>query len=39
MEKIQSKNFLNATGKIDYTLKNDYMFRMVLQESKNGRFV
>ncbi len=26
--------FQNATGKIDYTMTNDYMFRAVLQENK-----
>ena len=35
MNNIQNKMFQNATGKIDYTLMNDYMFRAVLQENKN----
>jgi len=34
MENIQQKTFQNATGKIDYTLTNDYMFRAVLQKNK-----
>lgn len=30
---IHAKTFQNATGKIDYTLTNDYMFRAVLQKN------
>ena len=33
MDKIKNTSFKNATGKIDYTLTNDYMFRAVLQEN------
>lgn len=35
MNNIQKNTFYNATGKIDYTLMNDYMFRAVLQENQN----
>ena len=35
MNNTQQKTFQNATGKIDYTLMNDYMFRAVMQENKN----
>ncbi|MBD5451985.1 MAG: Rpn family recombination-promoting nuclease/putative transposase [Lachnospiraceae bacterium] len=35
MNNNQQNTFQNATGKIDYTLMNDYMFRAVMQESKN----
>lgn len=35
MNNIQENTFYNATGKIDYTLMNDYMFRAVLQEHEN----
>ena len=34
MNNIPENTFQNATGKIDYTLMNDYMFRAVLQENK-----
>ncbi len=34
MNNISEKTFQNATGKIDYTLLNDYMFRAVLQENQ-----
>lgn len=34
MKNISENTFQNATGKIDYTLMNDYMFRAVLQENK-----
>jgi len=34
MKNTQKNTFQNATGKIDYTLMNDYMFRAVLQENK-----
>jgi conserved hypothetical protein (putative transposase or invertase) len=34
MRNIQENTFQNATGKIDYTLMNDYMFRAVLQENE-----
>ena len=34
MTNNQENTFQNATGKIDYTLMNDYMFRAVLQENK-----
>ncbi len=34
MNNISENTFQNATGKIDYTLMNDYMFRAVLQENK-----
>ena len=29
-----SENFQNATGKIDYTLTNNYMFHVILQENE-----
>lgn len=32
-ETIQAKTLQNATGKIDYPLTNDYMFRAVLQKN------
>lgn len=35
MNNIQEKTFQNATGRIDYTLMNDYMFRAVLQQNEN----
>ena len=35
MSNTKHKTFQNATGKIDYTLMNDYMFRAVMQENKN----
>ncbi len=35
MNNILKTTFQNATGKIDYTLMNDYMFRAVMQESKH----
>lgn len=35
MNNNQQNTFQNATGKIDYTLMNDYMFRVVLQENRN----
>ena len=35
MNNIQQNTFQNATGKIDYTLMNDYMFRAVMQKNKN----
>ena len=31
----QNYNFLSATGKIPYNMTNDYMFRMVLQNSED----
>lgn len=31
---IQQNTFQNATGKIDYTLTNDYMFRAVMQKNE-----
>lgn len=34
MNKIKNISLANATGKIDYPLTNDYMFRAVLQENK-----
>lgn len=34
MDNIQENTFQNATGKIDYTLMNDYMFRAVLQDNE-----
>lgn len=34
MNDFQGNTFQNATGKIDYTLMNDYMFRAVLQENE-----
>ena len=34
MNQTPTKTFKNATGKIDYTMTNDYMFRAVLQENK-----
>ncbi len=34
MNQTPAKTFKNATGKIDYTMTNDYMFRAVLQENK-----
>ena len=34
MNNFQGNTFQNATGKIDYTLMNDYMFRAVLQENE-----
>lgn len=34
MNNTSEKLFQNATGKIDYTLMNDYMFRAVLQENQ-----
>ena len=34
MNQTPDKTFKNATGKIDYTMTNDYMFRAVLQENK-----
>ena len=30
-----STSFQNATGKIDYGLTNDYMFRYILQKKLN----
>ena len=30
----QQFQFLNATGKLEYNMTNDYMFRMVLQRDK-----
>lgn len=35
MNNISENTFQNATGKIDYTLMNDYMFRAVLQEKES----
>ncbi|MBD5469884.1 MAG: Rpn family recombination-promoting nuclease/putative transposase [Lachnospiraceae bacterium] len=35
MNNNQQNTFQNATGKIDYTLMNDYMFRAVMQKNKN----
>lgn len=32
MNPAQATSFRNATGKIDYTMTNDYMFRAVLQD-------
>lgn len=34
MNSTSEKSFQKATGKIDYTLMNDYMFRAVLQENQ-----
>ncbi len=34
MNMTPSKSYKDATGKIDYTMTNDYMFRAVLQENK-----
>lgn len=34
MNPAQATSFRNATGKIDYTMTNDYMFRAVLQENE-----
>ena len=34
MKQTPKSAFQNATGKIDYTMTNDYMFRAVLQENK-----
>lgn len=34
MNQTPTKTFKNATGKIDYTMTNDYMFRAVLQENE-----
>ncbi len=34
MNPTQATTFRNATGKIDYTMTNDYMFRAVLQENE-----
>ena len=36
-ETIRENTFENATGKIDYTLMNDYMFHRVMQESSRAR--
>ncbi len=33
MNQTPTKTFKNATGKIDYTMTNDYMFRAVLQKN------
>ena len=30
-----STSYLDATGKIPYNMTNDYMFRAILQKSKN----
>ena len=35
MNNFSENSFQNATGEIDYTLMNDYMFRAVLQEKEN----
>lgn len=32
---VSSLSFLSATGKIDYTLMNDYMFRRVMERNQN----
>ena len=32
-EKLNKDDWRNATGKIEYSMTNDYMFRMVLHES------
>lgn len=34
MNQTPENTFQNATGKIDYTMTNDYMFRAVLQENE-----
>lgn len=34
MDKFKNTSLANATGKIDYPLTNDYMFRAVLQENE-----
>ena len=34
-EQLNNNNWRNATGKIDYQMTNDYMFRMVLQSKNN----
>ena len=34
-EQLNSEEWRNATGKIDYCMTNDYMFRMVLQSNNN----
>ena len=31
---VQNYNFLSATGKIEYNMTNDYMFRIVLQKNE-----
>lgn len=36
MNKAKNISLENATGKIDYTLMNDYMFRAVLQENEKA---
>lgn len=33
--KFNKNDWRNATGKIDYSMTNDYMFRMVLQSNNN----
>ena len=33
--KLNKNDWRNATGKIDYSMTNDYMFRMVLQSNNN----
>ena len=34
-QKLNKDDWRNATGKIDYCMTNDYMFRMVLQSNNN----
>ncbi len=34
-EQLNNEEWRNATGKIDYCMTNDYMFRMVLQSNNN----
>ena len=34
MKNVSTVSYKNATGKIDYGFRNDYMFRAVLQTSK-----
>ena len=34
-EKLNKDDWRNATGKIEYSMTNDYMFRMVLQSNNN----
>lgn len=36
MNETPKNTFKNATGKIDYTMTNDYMFHAVLQENENA---
>ena len=36
MKNVSTVSYKNATGKIDYGFRNDYMFRAVLQTSKKA---